>query len=302
MYFSKLSHEERLKYLLKPILEVLQETGGQLTRSEVKERIKSMDDNIAEYGSYKKKSAKTHNEYYEFDFKFNFAIKDLSFVELIEFEKRNPTIYLTEKGMNLDLSTLDVDRDIIKPSQKFWQELSNKNKKNKVETEYESSDDGDSTESYMDEFKEKLLSAIAKMPPKKFESFSRLLLTKMGVEFTEKGVQVSNDGGIDGFGYHRDSNDFRTTRVVIQCKRYNTSPVSEPEINQFLGAMNKFKADYGVFITNSRFTSSAKNAAFEGTPLTLIDGDELVNLVIKYQLHVTPVTTYHLGDFYDLDD
>lgn len=302
MYFSKLSHEDRLKYLLKPILEVLQESGGQLTRSEIKERIKSMDDNIAEYGSYKKKSAKSHNEYYEFDFKFNFAIKDLSFVEFIEFEKRNPTIYLTEKGMNLDLSTLDVDRDIIQPSQKFWQELSNKNKKSKVETEYESSDDGDSTESYMDEFKEKFLSAIAKMPPKKFESFSRLLLTKMGVEFTEKGVQVSNDGGIDGFGYHRDSNDFRTTRVVIQCKRYNTSPVSEPEINQFLGAMNKFKADYGVFITNSRFTSSAKKAAFEGTPLTLIDGDELVNLVIKYKLHVTPVTTYHLDDFYDLDE
>lgn len=64
--------------------------------------------------------------------------------------------------MNLDISTLDVDRDIIHPSQKFWQELSNKNKKSKVETEYESSDDGDSTESYMDEFKEKFLSAIAK--------------------------------------------------------------------------------------------------------------------------------------------
>lgn len=302
MYFFKLSHEERLKYLIKPILEVLQEAGGQLSRSEIKERIKSMDDNIAEYASYKKKSTKSHNEYYEFNFKFNFAIKDLSFVELIEFERRNPNIYLTEKGMNLDLSTLNVDRDIIQPSQKFWLELSNKNKKSKVEVEYESSDDGDSTESYMDEFKEKLLSAIAKMPPKKFESFSRLLLTKMGVEFTEKGVQVSNDGGIDGFGYHRDSNDFRTTRVVIQCKRYNTAPVSEPEINQFLGAMNKFKADYGVFITNSRFTSSAKKAAFEGTPLTLIDGDELVNIVIKYQLHVTPVTTYHLDDFYDLDD
>ena len=34
-----------------------------------------------------------------------------------------------------------------------------------------------------------------------FEQFSRALLTKMGVEFTNKGVQVSNDGGIDGYGY-----------------------------------------------------------------------------------------------------
>ena len=74
----------------------------------------------------------------------------------------------------------------------------------------------------------------------------------MGVQFTDKGVKISNDGGIDGYGYHTDDDDFRTTRVVIQCKRYNTAPVSEPDINQFLGAMNKFKADYGVFITNSR--------------------------------------------------
>ena len=114
------------------------------------------------------------------------------------------------------------------------------------------------------------------MSPRKFEVFSRALLNRMGVEFTEKGVQISNDGGIDGYGYHTDSNDFRTTRVVIQCKRYNTSPVTEPEINQFLGAMNKYQADYGVFITNGRFTNSARVAAREGSPITLLDGNDLV--------------------------
>ena len=54
-----------------------------------------------------------------------------------------------------------------------------------------------------------------------------------------EGVQISNDSEIDGYGYHTDTNDFRTTRVVIQCKRYDVVPVKEPEINQFLGAMNK---------------------------------------------------------------
>ena len=34
------------------------------------------------------------------------------------------------------------------------------------------------------------------MSPKKVEIFSRALLNKMGVEFTEKGIQISNDGGI----------------------------------------------------------------------------------------------------------
>ena len=74
----------------------------------------------------------------------------------------------------------------------------------------------------VDDFKVRLQSAIANMSPAKFEQFSRALLTKMGVQFTNKGIQISNDGGIDGYGYHVDEEDFRTTRVVIQCKRYNT--------------------------------------------------------------------------------
>lgn len=78
----------------------------------------------------------------------------------------------------------------------------------------------------------------------------------------------------------------------------NVGPVTEPDINQFLGAMNKFQADYGVFITNSRFTNSARVASREGSPITLIDGNDLVDLVIRYQLYITPVTTYILDDFY----
>lgn len=66
---------------------------------------------------------------------------------------------------------------------------------------------------------------------KKFEQFSRALLIKMGVQFTDGKIKISNDGGIEG--YHTDDDDFRTTRVAIQCKRYNTASVSEPDINQF---------------------------------------------------------------------
>ena len=78
--------------------------------------------------------------------------------------------------------------------------------------------------------------------------------------------------------------------------------MGEPDINQFLGAMNKFQADYGVFITSSRFTTKAREAAREGSPITLIDGDDLVELIIKYELFVTPVTTYILEDFYRNDE
>ena len=296
---KNLSSDEKVAYLYKPILIVLQEAGGKLDRSEIKSRISDLDEQIAEFAEVVKTSKSTGNTYKEFNFKFNFAIKELSFVEYLSYTKGNPNITLTDKGLNVDIDSLDVKKEIMIPAKKFWNELSKKNKKNEENKAIENDvDESMSEDRILNDFKESLLQAIANMSPKKFEAFSRALLTKMGVEFTNKGVQISNDGGIDGYGYHRDQDDFRTTRVVIQCKRYNTGPVTEPDINQFLGAMNKFQADYGVFITNSRFTNSARIASREGSPITLIDGNDLVDLVIRYQLYITPVTTYILDDFY----
>lgn len=297
---KNLSSDEKVAYLYKPILIVLQEAGGKLDRSEIKSRISDLDEQIAEFAEVVKTSKSTGNTYKEFNFKFNFAIKELSFVEYLSYTKGNPNITLTDKGLNVDIDSLDVKKEIMIPAKKFWNELSKKNKKNEENKAIENDvDESMSEDRILNDFKENLLRAIANMSPKKFEAFSRALLTKMGVEFTNKGVQISNDGGIDGYGYHRDQDDFRTTRVVIQCKRYNTGPVTEPDINQFLGAMNKFQADYGVFITNSRFTNSARIASREGSPITLIDGNDLVDLVIRYQLYITPVTTYVLDDFYN---
>ena len=297
MNLMELSSDGKVAYLIKPILKVLQEAGGQLERSEIKERIADLDDQIAEFSEIVKKSKKTGNTYKEFNFKFNFAIKDLLFNNLLTYTNSSP-ITLTEKGLYLELDTLDVQKDIIETSKKNWDELSNNNKKNKIADVSDNEEETQAEEKIKDDFKETLLASIARMSPKKFEAFSRALLNRMGVEFTEKGVQISNDGGIDGYGYHIDANDFRTTRVVIQCKRYNVAPVTEPEINQFLGAMNKYQADYGVFITNGRFTNSARVAAREGSPITLIDGNDLVKLVIKYELYITPVKTYVLDEFY----
>lgn len=297
MNLTEMTSDGKVAYLIKPILKVLQEAGGQLERSEIKERIADLDDQIAEFSEIVKISKKTGKTYKEFNFKFNFAIKDLLFNNLLTYTYASP-ITLTEKGLYLELDTLDVQKDIIETSRKHWDELSKSKKKNKSVDVSDSEEETQAEEKIKDDFKEMLLASIAKMTPKKFEAFSRALLNRMGVEFTEKGVQISNDGGIDGYGYHIDANDFRTTRVVIQCKRYNVAPVTEPEINQFLGAMNKYQADYGVFITNGRFTNSARVAAREGSPITLLDGNDLVKLVIKYELYITPVKTYVLDEFY----
>lgn len=300
MYYDTLNSEQQVSYLIKPIIEVLQEAGGQLERSEIRDRISEKDEHIAEFEQKIYTAIKTGNKYKKFDFKFNFALKELSYVGYLMYEKYKPLVTLTAKGAAIDLDAFDVKSEVREKAAVYWEEKAAKNKDKKANTADEIEEDSKPDEDdVLDDVKVKLQSAIANMSPKKFEQFSRALLTKMGVQFTDKGVKVSNDGGIDGYGYHTDDDDFRTTRVVIQCKRYNTAPVSEPDINQFLGAMNKFQADYGVFITNSRFTNAARIAAREGTPITLIDGNDLIRLVIKYELFITPVTTYVLDDFYD---
>ena len=235
--------------------------------------------------------------------------------------KSKKEIQLTEKGVQIDLDLFDIYQEVRVPAGMYWEEKAREREKLKEQkgidkkevTNFDPSIDidhnhddeesiGDINEgNILDDVNVKLQEAIRNMSPAKFEQFSRLLLTKMGITFTNKGISISNDGGIDGYGYHM-GDDFRTTRVVIQCKRYTINPVGEPDINQFLGAMNKFQADYGVFITSSRFTTKAREAAREGSPITLIDGDDLVELIIKYELFVTPVTTYILEDFYRNDE
>lgn len=64
MNLKSLSSEEKTAYLIKPIMKVLQEAGGQLERSEIKERISDSDDQIAEYADMIKTSKKreTHTK------------------------------------------------------------------------------------------------------------------------------------------------------------------------------------------------------------------------------------------------
>ena len=82
-------------------------------------------------------SNKTGNQYKKFDFKFNFAIKELSYVGLISYVKFNPKITLTQDGANVDLTDFDVKTEVRDKARSYWEEHSTKNKsKNKpVETQ-----------------------------------------------------------------------------------------------------------------------------------------------------------------------
>ena len=133
MYYDTLNSEEQVSYLIKPILEVLQAAGGQLERSEIRDRISELDEHIAEFEQKLYTSNKTGNQYKKFDFKFNFAIKELGYVGLISYVKYNPQITLTQEGASVDLSNFDVKTEVRDKARTYWEEHSAKNKaKNKA--------------------------------------------------------------------------------------------------------------------------------------------------------------------------
>jgi restriction system protein len=59
--------------------------------------------------------------------------------------------------------------------------------------------------------------------------------------------------------------------------------------------VDKYNAEFGIFIATSDFT----RGAIKGTRInTLINGDNICDLVVKYQYYVKLITTYKLDNFY----
>lgn len=282
---------------MKEILIAMHNLGGQVTRKQV---LQELHDNSEVFSEKEideaRVSKKSGNIYHPFQWKFNFAVKHLILAGFIDTENGRD-LELSKKGRNVEIDKFDVKRDIRFISEGKMPHGRKRNKAGKVSANVSDKNQDDSGE--VDEpWRQQLMNALIKMNPKKFELFCRGLLTKMGIEVDdEKGVQYVADGGIDGFGYVR-SDDYRTTRVALQAKRWQ-GKVSAPEIDKFRGAMDKFNAEFGIFITNSDFTRDAVKTAREGTRIiTLINGDQICDLVVKYNYYVEPVTTYRLKDFY----
>lgn len=199
---------------------------------------------------------------------------------------------MSKKGRNVDINKFDANKDVRSISEAKFPHHKAKNELviEKIE------DDQDGTNEIEEPWRQQLLDALMKMNPKKFELFCRGLLTKMGIAVDdEKGVQYVADGGIDGFGYVR-SDDYRTTRVALQAKRWQ-GKVSAPEIDKFRGAMDKFNAEFGIFITNSDFTREAVKTAREGTRIITF----LSNSILLFLLFISnyqSCSSFHIVDKY----
>lgn len=289
------------------ILKALQNLGGEASKQKIKEGIVADNENLISYEDVfvPVKSAKTGNFYIPFNFDFNFALQELFALGYVEKYNRTTNIVLTESGRKANYKTYPNEQEKIKRDE-FWGKVSEKNRKNKTarnEDIIEEKKEDDLLD--QETLQVKLLDMIKHFSPKKFENFSRKLLSTMGVVFDkDKGIKMSQDHGIDGYGFF-ESDEFRVNKVVIQCKRYTEGCVGEPELDKFRGVISKHSADYGIFITTTHFSENAKKAASQVSPtITLIDGQRLVNLVVKYSLGVKeiPVPYYTIDSYYNEED
>ena len=146
---------------------------------------------------------------------------------------------------------------------------------------------------YRDSLKTQLLNRILSCHPSFFEQLVLNLLLEMGYGFDNQSGQVtskSHDGGIDGVIYE---DSLGLSRIYIQAKRYGIkNNVSEELIKHFYASMQG--VNKGVFITTSAFTSSAKKFVNDQKDknIIMIDGEHLVDLMIKYGIGLEKVKTY----------
>lgn len=138
-----------------------------------------------------------------------------------------------------------------------------------------------------------LLAALKDLDPFIFEDVIGRLFGRLGYDdwnVTSKG----NDKGIDVTATLR-LEGVTEIPTVIQAKRFTTKNVDGGIVRQLRGAL--MSGQQGVIVTTSGFTKDAidEAAAMGKTPIALIDGQSLVELLVKkglgVQTRLVPLST-----------
>lgn len=132
-----------------------------------------------------------------------------------------------------------------------------------------------------------ILSRTRKVSPAFFEQLLIDLLLAMGFGGSDEGMVhtlgKSGDNGVNGV---INQDPLGVDQVYIQAKRYaDGNNVGAGEIRDFFVALNLKKAQKGICITTSEFTSSAIQTAKDlGMRIILINGKQLAKLMLRYNI------------------
>ena len=142
-----------------------------------------------------------------------------------------------------------------------------------------------------------LLNKVITLSPAFFEKLVVELLVKMGyggsIKDAGRAIGKSGDEGIDGT---IKEDKLGLDIIYIQAKRWQPgNGVGRPELQKFVGALAGQGAKKGIFITTSSFTKDAlEYVPRNETKIVLIDGQQLAQYMIDYNLGLTSVNSYEV--------
>lgn len=154
-----------------------------------------------------------------------------------------------------------------------------------------------------------LLDNVRNASPAFFEQLIVDLFIAMGYGGTSedagRALGQAGDNGIDGV---IDQDPLGVDQVYLQAKRYAAGNTIGPgDIRDFFGALSLKKASKGIFVTTSSFTNAALQTAESlGSRIVLIDGPELAELMIRYNIGCRTKDVLHIKEideaFFEEDD
>ena len=111
-----------------------------------------------------------------------------------------------------------------------------------------------------------------------FAHFVAHLLNAMG--YRTRVSPEGPDGGVDIIA-HRDELGFEPPIIKVQVKS-TEGKTGEPEVSALYGKVGGGEREHGLLVTLGTFTSQAMSFARSKSNLRLIDGDELINLILAH--------------------
>lgn len=270
----------------RPILELLKESGGTGTPSEIVDR--SLE--IAKV-SESEQEAVNRNGQSRVKNQVHWARQYLVWGGYLDSSKRG-VWSLTDKGRSTDIAKLSP-LEVFKGVQSTLAGAKQARKQDSP-----SADVPSPNEIELQDHRTRLLELIRSLSPDGFERLSQRLLRESGFQHVTV-TGRSGDGGIDGIGTLQ-INPFVSFNVLFQCKRYQGT-VTPSQVRDFRGAMMG-RADKGIIITTGTFTLEAKKEARRDgvPPIELVDGDVLVDMFERLELGLTPKRIYDIDErFFD---
>ena len=269
---SSESRVPQYKQFFGPTIELLRDSGGSATNSEIESGIiKAFDlpDDILD--------EKVASGVSRFRNRVAWAKVDLSKAGYIE-RSGTGVWALTSKGQTTE--SVNEDEILREARRAIKIEKQERNFEQAGQLEPEEEDKGPSDSSW----KAELLGILRAIDPFEFERLCLRMLREAG--FSEIVVtQKTGDGGIDGFGTLH-IQDLISIPIAIQCKRYQGT-VGSPEIQRFRGSLAG-QAERGLMITTGTFTQGAlKEARREGAiRIDVLDADALMDRLKELRLGV----------------